>query len=307
MVLSSTLAAVVMFTVAGTALARAPCEERAPAACSDSRHRSLVELATRYEHGEGVPRDQGQANRLYCHAAREGDAEAQFRLAWAHANGRGGMRDELAAAALFAMAAARGHDYARRMLAYLPAADGGHLPPCMIVERTPGPPRKNDAAAPVEAPVPTAWKDAGAPAAIRAIVDRLAPQYAVDPRLALAVIAVESAFQPTAVSPRNALGLMQLVPETAARFGVKQPFDPVDNIKGGLAYLRWLLAFFEGDVRLVVAAYNAGERAVERYRGVPPYQETREYVRKISALYPLDRHPYVPDAAARSALKQGLR
>jgi soluble lytic murein transglycosylase-like protein len=125
-------------------------------------------------------------------------------------------------------------------------------------------------------------------------VRHLAPQYAVDSKLALALIAVESNFNAAAVSPKNAQGLMQLMPETAARFGVKKAFNPVENIRGGLAYLRWLMAFFQGDVVLVLAAYNAGERAVERYRGVPPYAETRHYVRKITALYKKTTHPYEP-------------
>jgi soluble lytic murein transglycosylase-like protein len=76
---------------------------------------------------------------------------------------------------------------------------------------------------------------------------------------------------------------MQLIPDTAARFGVRNARDPVQNIRGGMAYLRWLMAYFEGDINLVAAGYNAGERAVERYLGVPPYAETRLYVRKIRA------------------------
>jgi soluble lytic murein transglycosylase-like protein len=88
---------------------------------------------------------------------------------------------------------------------------------------------------------------------------------------------------------------MQLIPETAERFGVKQVFNPAENIRGGLAYLRWLLAFFQGVVQLVLAAYNAGERAVERYRGIPPYAETRSYVRKITSVYKNATHPF--DAA----------
>ncbi|MBI2291090.1 MAG: lytic transglycosylase domain-containing protein, partial [Betaproteobacteria bacterium] len=127
---------------------------------------------------------------------------------------------------------------------------------------------------------------------IEQLVRRLAPQYAVDWKLVMAVISVESAFNSAAVSPKNAQGLMQLIPETAERFGVKKVFDPVENIKGGLAYLRWLLAFFQGDVPLVVAAYNAGERAVEKYRGIPPYAETRNYVRKITGIYKKPSHPY---------------
>jgi len=103
------------------------------------------------------------------------------------------------------------------------------------------------------------------------------------PELVLAVMAVESNFDPLAVSPKNAQGLMQLTPDTAARFRVRPLTDPVQNIRGGMAYLRWLLAYFEGDLALVLAAYNAGERAVERYRGVPPYLETRLYVSTIIA------------------------
>ena len=100
----------------------------------------------------------------------------------------------------------------------------------------------------------------------------------------VAIIATESNFDARALSPKRAQGLMQLIPETAARFGVRNAMDPAQNIRGGMAYLRWLLAYFEGDVTLVAAAYNAGEGAVERYRGVPPYAETRAYVRRILAL-----------------------
>ena len=82
---------------------------------------------------------------------------------------------------------------------------------------------------------------------------------------------------------------MQLIPETSARFNVKQPFDPVQNIRGGFAYLRWLLAYFQGDVALVAAAYNAGEGIVERYRGIPPYAETRAYVQRIMRYLPHGR------------------
>ena len=85
---------------------------------------------------------------------------------------------------------------------------------------------------------------------------------------------------------------MQLIPETSARFNVKKPFDLVQNVRGGLAYLRWLLAYFKGDVALVAAAYNSGEGTVERYRGVPPYAETRAYVQRIKRYYRKDSHPY---------------
>jgi soluble lytic murein transglycosylase-like protein len=109
----------------------------------------------------------------------------------------------------------------------------------------------------------------------------MAPEYRLEPQLVLSIIETESGFDTVALSPKNAKGLMQLIPETAARFGVRNAYDPAQNIRGGMAYLRWLLAYFEGDVSLVAAAYNAGEATVERYRGVPPYLETLTYVRKI--------------------------
>ena len=132
------------------------------------------------------------------------------------------------------------------------------------------------------------------------IVRRLAPEYRVSPQLALAIIRAESNFDPNARSPKNAQGLMQLIPETSARFNVRKPFDPVQNIRGGLAYLRWLLAYFRGDVTLVAAAYNAGEGAVERYRGIPPYAETRAYVQRIRRHYRKDQHPYDAKVTAPS-------
>ena len=127
---------------------------------------------------------------------------------------------------------------------------------------------------------------------IMALVQKLAPQYGVHPGLAYAVIRAESNFNPQAVSQKNALGLMQLIPETAARFNVTQPLDPEQNIRGGLAYLRWLLAYFKGDVPLAVAAYNAGEGAVDRYKGVPPFPETQGYVKRIQEVFKLPFHPF---------------
>src|SRR5262249_16820343 len=96
-------------------------------------------------------------------------------------------------------------------------------------------------------------------------------------------------------------GLMQLVPATAARFGVTNAFNVLENLKGGLAYLRWLMAYFQGDVTLVLAAYNAGEETVERYRGIPPYRETRDYVQQITRIYKKASHPYVAEIAAPSS------
>ena len=249
------------------------------AAAGQGDAQALTQLAQRYEHAEGVPKDFLKANELYCKAARTGHAEAQFKLGWVYANGRGVPRDEGVAAALFAMAAAQGHEYAGKLLQYVRRDADTKLPDCLAPDA-----------------VRAAYEDLTAPARdrteIEQLVHRLAPQYAVDPLLALAVISVESAFNPGAVSPKNAQGLMQLIPQTAERFGVKRVLVPAENIKGGLAYLRWLLAFFEGDVPLVLAAYNAGERAVEKYRGIPPYPETRNYVRKITGIYRKALHPF---------------
>lgn len=251
---------------------------QAAAAVGDPK--AQTELAVKYEHADGVPKDFAKANALYCEAAKRGYAEAQFQLAWVYANGRGVPRDDGVAATLLDMAASQGHEYAAKLLPHMLRHANVQLPACLLPEPS--------ALAASEAPdtFPGARRE------IVQLVRELAPMYAVDYRLVMAVIRAESAFNPVAVSPRKAQGLMQLIPETAERFGVKEVFNPVENIKGGLAYLQWLLAFFQGDVRLVLAAYNAGERAVEKYRGVPPYAETRNYVRKILSVYNKPTHPY---------------
>ena len=107
----------------------------------------------------------------------------------------------------------------------------------------------------------------------------------VSPALALAVMAAESAGRADAVSHAGAQGLMQLIPATAERFGVADAMDPVENIKGGVAYLNWLMKHFDRDPIMVIAAYNAGEGAVKANRGVPPYAETRDYVPKVLAAW----------------------
>ena len=108
-----------------------------------------------------------------------------------------------------------------------------------------------------------------------------AQQFGVDPTLVRAVMHAESAFNPNALSSAGAGGLMQLMPQTAARFGVADRFNPEENIAGGVAYLAFLLDLFHGDRQLAVAAYNAGEGAVQKYSGVPPYNETQNYVTRV--------------------------
>ena len=108
---------------------------------------------------------------------------------------------------------------------------------------------------------------------------------AVDESLIRAIIHAESAYQPDALSPRGAQGLMQLMPETQRKLKISDPFDPAANIEGGTRYLADLLLEFNGDISLAAAAYNAGPTAVHKYGGIPPYDETREYVKRVKILY----------------------
>ncbi len=273
--------------LSGPGVAGAPTGE--PSAAAQERN-ELVRQALMYEHGEGVLKDQRKAADIYCFAARQFDAEAQYNLGWMYANGRGLPRDDELAAGLFASAAALDYAHADQALRLLGAV-AQRLPACMT---TPEPLAQDGLASvdPMDAgPDPfddlPAWKRKIADA-----VGRMAPRYSIETRLALAIIAVESNFERDALSNKGAAGLMQLIPETAARFNVRSRYDVNENLRGGLAYLRWLLAYYQGQVSLAAAAYNAGEKVVDRYRGIPPYAETRDYVRKVLRLYGRERHPY---------------
>ncbi|MDQ6679625.1 MAG: lytic transglycosylase domain-containing protein [Pseudomonadota bacterium] len=194
------------------------------------------------------------------------------------------------AAFFFAAAAEQGIEQARRMLAVV-GGPSSEIPECM---REPVQAATTSEVAPIAVPPPPPFQiRTSAPKVLLQLVKSMAPDYQVEPQLVLAIMEVESNFDSAAISPKNARGLMQLIPQTAARFKVKDAYDPRQNIRGGLTYLRWLLAYFEGDLTLVAAAYNAGEGTVERYRGVPPYAETRAYVRRIiqavgSLVHPFD-------------------
>jgi soluble lytic murein transglycosylase-like protein len=120
---------------------------------------------------------------------------------------------------------------------------------------------------------------------LRELASVAARRHGLDPGLVLAVVSVESAFRPEAVSRKGAQGLMQLMPATAASLGVKDAFDPVENLDGGSRHLGSLLTLYGGDLVNALAAYNAGAGAVARYRGVPPYRETRAYVKKVLERY----------------------
>lgn len=120
------------------------------------------------------------------------------------------------------------------------------------------------------------------------LITNYSKQYGVDPDLVSAIIRVESNFDPRAVSPKNCKGLMQLHPETARRYGVSDVFDPAENIEAGVKFLSHLTDSFDRDLDLILAAYNAGENAVRRHDGIPPYEETRQYVSRVESIFGRD-------------------
>jgi soluble lytic murein transglycosylase-like protein len=253
----------------------------------------LVKLAFRGK-GTGGINNYEDAAAHYCKSARDlNDANAYFAVGWLYANGKGVPKDVNIAALFFDKAAAQNHTAAQKWQSKIEGnASLATKPACLQPDPKPevvteSPPNIYD----VEVNRDVFYEEGP----IYEIVKILAPDYGIDTDLAMAFIKVESNFNPNATSPKNAKGLMQLIPETAARFNVKKPYDPEDNIRGGLAYLQWLFAYYEGDVRLVSAAYNAGEKAVDRYKGVPPYPETRRYVTKIYNLYRKSFHPFRED------------
>ena len=234
---------------------------------------ALTAKAVRYERALGVKRDYREAFRLYCLAAIQGDEVAGYSLGWLYFNGRGVPRDLEIAVGWFQRAATLGSEYGETMLKRFPSVSP-----------------KLDKSCPVFMPgIPVSKKH------IEIWVRLIAPEFSIDPDLVLHVIEAESAFNYAALSAKNAHGLMQLIPATAKRFGVKDIRNPVQNISGGVAYLNWLMRHFNGNVKFVLAAYNAGESAVRRYKGIPPFGETQRYVRKIIGNYQKTVHP-VPAA-----------
>lgn len=222
----------------------------------------LLEEAVRYRTGEGVTQDYTRAYELYCLAALQGNGEAAYHLGSMYLNGWGRAADDALAAGWFTQAVQWGDISASRMLQdNLDASTLATDPGCPLAEKTP------------DREQVTTW------------VRLLAPYYDLKPDLVLSLIQAESNFDPRAKSPKNARGLMQLMPATARRFGVRDINDPLQNLQGGLAYLKWLDKHFSGNIKLMLAGYNAGEDAVKKYRGIPPYKETRKYVRRIVRIY----------------------
>ncbi|MGQ9369959.1 lytic transglycosylase domain-containing protein [Azospirillum sp. A39] len=246
----------------------------APAAAADGGQTKTLENGVVVVRGAAVKPRPGTFA-ADCDAAEAGDPQAAYRVARRFLFGNGVRKDRRMGTSWLRAAASRGHAEARKLVKWVPGRMGHIRPWC----RPGNGPLRGPAAPPAE---------------IVRLVEGMAPRYGLDPALVLAVIRVESAFRSDAVSPKEAAGLMQLIPETAERFAVKDVFDAEDNIRGGMKYLRWLLAYFRGDVSLALAAYNAGEGAVDKYRGVPPYRETQGYVQLIRRLYPKDTHPFDP-------------
>ena len=243
----------------------------------------ITALAERYEHGRGVKRDLHQAYALYCLSAARGDPEAAYSLGWIYLNGRGVTPDPARAATWLRQAAKGGIHHADRLLKR------------RLTRVKPG---TDDAC-------PQAGQTGIKRARLRRWVRALAPQYGLDSDLVEALVAAESSFKIRARSAKDARGLMQLLPATARRFGVKAIWDPVENLRGGMAYLRWLIERFDGQVPLALAAYNAGEHAVDRYQGIPPYKETQRYVQRITRQVTADS-PHKP-ATTQKTKRHGRR
>lgn len=257
----------------------------------------LLKRAVLLERDDHALEGDWQAAKLYCQASRYGSAEAYFRLGILYAVGKGVPLNRDLAAALFAAASMQGHYESQKMLETVELVYVD-MPPCVTSAVDP---EKAIQSRPAEIdtlianlPENKRW--------VLSLVDTIANWYKVDPKLVLSIIAVESNFKVAAKSNKSAQGLMQLIPSTAERFNVKDAFDASQNIKGGVAYLRWLLAYFQGDVSLAVAAYNAGEGAVNKFKGIPPYAETKRYVQKVRAHYPHATHPFDEKIATPSPI-----
>lgn len=237
------------------------------------RVRALLEEAWLLEKYSRSTQQKLLAAALYCEAARAGSAEGHFRAALIHLRGTPPGQNLIHAKSFLYYAQELGHPFAERYLGEVRDVAIG-VPECLTQAEAYRNLHGFDFTAHLTH-LPRERRQ------IASLVARLAPEYDIAPELALAIAAAESNFNPKALSPKNATGVMQLIPATAQRFGVRDIWDVEENIRGGLAYLRWLMKRFANDVELVVAAYNAGEGNIERHQGIPPFYETRSYVFRV--------------------------
>lgn len=253
------------------------------------RIKSLLLEAWAEEQRPAAWRDDELVVAIYCEAARYGSPEGHFRAGRAALEARAAVRDPVAAKFFLTHALELGHQRAADLLPSLREVPM-RQPACLTRKDAYQQLARFDFSRYLQGMAASRRE-------IAALVARLAPEYGIDPALAVAVAAVESNFDPRARSPKDAQGVMQLIPSTAAEFGVRDAWNPEDNIRGGLAYLRWLKRRFNGDLEKLVAAYNAGPGAVDRHGGVPPYYETRSYVFRVlnfARRSPAERPPAKP-------------
>ena len=284
----------------GLALAQTGVSAPTPAAVLEDEPpalRRLMQQANELESAAGIEDNTWQAAVLYCQAARWGSTEGQYRLGMLYAFGQGVPESRPFAAALFSLASSQGHAQANQMLDNVQLTSV-ELPACVthaqLPEKAPAPivhgPPLDLVASPLidrfllSLPAYKRW--------LIPLTTTLSAWYELDPKLVLSVIAVESNFETGAQSPKAAMGLMQLIPDTAERFNVRNAYDATQNLRGGMRYLRWLLSYYRGNIVYALAAYNAGEKQVDRYRGVPPFAETRAYVQRVISLYGSVRHAF---------------
>ena len=235
--------------------------------------RALLEQAWAAESGRGLQRNLYSAAVLYLQAGELGSAEGFYQAGLLRLKAFPGERSRQEGHCLLSSASQLGHEGAAQQLQSINSATAGDGDACGQVTLHPA----------------TFYFDMTAFLSAQSadkrdvarLIRKLAPLYKVDTNLALAIAGAESNFNSRALSPKMAMGVMQLIPATAERFNVRNPYDPEQNIRGGLAYLRWLKNYFAGDVVRVIAAYNAGEGAVVQHSGVPPYRETMNYVARV--------------------------
>lgn len=299
----------------GNALAQVSSHAPTPAAVIEDAPPALRTLLRQASALESVPDPISttdklwQAAVLYCQASRWGSAEGQYRLGMLYAFGQGVPENRAHAASLFSLAASLGHAQASQMLDSIGVTSVA-LPACVNQEQLP---EKAPAPSPLYHELPADLHPGNGlsidqyllalPKHKRWLIPlatTMSAWYALDPKLVLSVIAVESNFNTAAQSPKAAMGLMQLIPDTAERFNVRNAYDASQNLRGGMRYLRWLLSYYRGNIAYAAAAYNAGEGRVDRYRGVPPFPETRAYVKRVLGLYGSSRHAFDEDLTLAS-------